>query len=326
VIDQSIALVTGGAGFIGSHLVEALLAQGGRVRVFDNFSTGSQRNLESLAPGPEIVEADLCDAEALGRAMKGVSTVFHLAAMASVARSIETPLLTHQACVTGTVNVLDMARRHGVRRVVYAASSSAYGGISTEHGQREDMPVLPQSPYAAAKLAGELYLQAFAAAYGLECVSLRFFNIFGPRQRSDSPYSGVIALFCDAMLAGRSPVLHGDGLQSRDFTYVANAVAALQNASRATGVSGKVFNVGTGKSITILDLVAALNRLLGTRIVPQFTPPRAGDVRHSLASIARAQHDLGYEVKVPFEEGLSKTLAWYQSVHRGQLVVSKNGK
>ena len=267
---QEISLVTGGAGFIGSHLVEALLASGKPVRVFDSFITGSRTNLAGMGPDLEIVEADLRDPAAVDRAMNGVSTVYHLAALASVARSIETPLATHEACATGTLNVLDAARRHGASRLVFAASSSAYGGVSAPDGQREDMPVAPQSPYAAAKLACEWYLQAFAATYGLECVSLRFFNIFGPRQRSDSPYSGVIALFCNALLAGRSPVIHGDGLQSRDFTYVANAVAALLKAGQARGVSGKVYNVGTGKTISILDLVAALNRLLGSSVGAEF--------------------------------------------------------
>jgi UDP-glucose 4-epimerase len=310
---QKISLVTGGAGFIGSHLVDALLAKGIRVRVFDNFSTGSRQNLKGLGPDLEIVEGDLSDPDSVGRAMEGVSTVYHLAALASVARSVEAPLPTHQACATGTLNVLDAARLHGVSRLVYAASSSAYGGFSTEHGQREDLPVLPKSPYAAAKLAGELYLRAFAASYSLECVSLRFFNIFGPRQRSDSPYSGVIALFCNALLQGRPPVIHGDGLQSRDFTYVANAVSALIKAAQVPGVSGNVYNVGTGKSISVLDLVAALNRLLGTHITPQVAPTRAGDVRQSQAIIERAQRDLGYEVLVPFEEGLSRTIEWYKT-------------
>ena len=214
---------------------------------------------------------------------------------------------------TGTLNVLNAARLHRVSRLVYAASGSAYGGFTTEEGQTEDLPVLPKSPYAAAKLAGELYLRAFAASYGMECVSLRFFNIFGPRQRSDSPYSGVIALFCNALLMGRPPIIHGDGGQSRDFTYVANAVAALAKAGQATGVSGRVYNVGTGTSISILDLVAALNCLLGTNITPQMAPPRPGDVRQSQAIIERAERELGYEVIVSFEEGLSRTLEWYKT-------------
>jgi UDP-glucose 4-epimerase len=197
---------------------------------------------------------------------------------------------------------------------VYAASSSAYGGLSSEAGQSEDAPTRPLSPYAAAKLSGELYAQAFAATYGLETVSTRFFNIFGPRQRGDSPYSGVIALFIAAMGAGRAPTIHGDGLQSRDFTYVTNAVQALIRAAETPGVSGKVYNIGTGRSVTVLDLVTALNRLLGTKLAPKSGPPRAGDVRHSRADISRACSDLGYEPTVSFEDGLERTLRWYREV------------
>jgi UDP-glucose 4-epimerase len=310
---SDLCLVTGGAGFIGSHLVEALLASGRPVRVLDNFSTGLRSNLAGFRPAPEVIEGDLADAHAVARAMAGVRVTFHLGALASVQRSVENPLATHQACATGTLNVLDAARRAGVRRVVYAASSSAYGGLSNADGQIEDAPMNPLSPYAAAKLTGELYCQAFAATYGLETVALRFFNIFGPRQRADSPYSGVIALFIAAMSAGRPPSVHGDGLQSRDFTYVANAVQALRKASEAPGASGKVYNVGTGRSITILELIAGLNRLLGTNLTPQHAPPRAGDVRFSRADISRARHDLGYEPGVPFEQGLEQTLRWYRT-------------
>ncbi len=309
---DELCLVTGGAGFIGSHLVEALTAQGRCVRVLDNFSTGLRDNLAGIRPAPEVFEADLADAAAVKRAVAGVKVAYHLGALASVQRSVETPDATHQACATGTLNVLDAARRQGVKRVVYAASSSAYGGLSSDKGQREDAAIQPLSPYAAAKLAGELYAQAFSATYGLETVRLRFFNIFGPRQRADSPYSGVIALFIAAMSNGRAPVVHGDGLQSRDFTYVANAVQALIKAAEAPGVSGNVYNVGTGRSVTVLDLVAALNRLLGTKLTPQHGPPRAGDVRCSRADITRARRDLGYEPTVFFEEGLEQTLHWYQ--------------
>jgi UDP-glucose 4-epimerase len=309
---QELNLVTGGGGFIGSHLVEALTARGKRVRVFDNFSTGLRSNLESIRPAPEIVEGDLGDAAAVARAVAGVRFAYHLGALASVQRSVENPAATHQACATGTLNVLDAARRAGVARVVYAASSSAYGGFSSPEGQTEDIPLMPLSPYAAAKLAGELYCQGFAATYGLETVRLRFFNIFGPRQRSDSPYSGVIALFIAAMVEGRTPAVHGDGLQSRDFTFVANAVQALMRAAETPGVSGRVYNVGTGNSITVLDLIAALNRLLGKQIVPQHGPPRAGDVRFSRADISRIRHDLGYQPTVSFAEGLEQTLHWYR--------------
>jgi UDP-glucose 4-epimerase len=309
---SAISLVTGGGGFIGSHLVAELTSRGRRVRVFDNFSTGLRDNLARIDPRPEILEADLTDAAAVARAMAKVEVVYHLGALASVQRSVEAPEVTHGSCATATLHVLDAARRHGVRRVVYAASSSAYGGLSSEAGQTEDASLQPLSPYAAAKLSGELYAQAFTATYGLETVSARFFNVFGPRQRGDSPYSGVIALFITAMAAGRVPTVHGDGLQSRDFTYVANAVQALIKAADAPNASGKVYNVGTGRSITVLDLVAALNRLLGTKLVPKFGPPRTGDVRHSRADISRARRDLGYEPAVTFEEGLHRTLRWYR--------------
>ena len=307
-----ISLVTGGAGFIGSHLVAELTAQGRRVRVLDNFSSGLRENLADIRPSPEVIEADLADAAAVARAMTQVEVVYHVGALASVQRSIESPESTHSACATATLNVLEAARRHGVRRVVYAASSSAYGGLSSEAGQSEDAPTRPLSPYAAAKLAGELYAQAFSATYGLETVSTRFFNIFGPRQRGDSPYSGVIALFIAAMAAGRVPMVHGDGLQSRDFTYVSNAVQALIRAAEAPDVSGKVYNIGTGRSVTILDLVAALNRLLGTGLVPKHGEARPGDVRHSRADISRARQELRYEPTVTFEEGLERTLRWYR--------------
>lgn len=309
---DGICLVTGGAGFIGSHLVASLVEQGRRVRVLDDFSTGQRSNLAPIESRVEIITGDLGSATAVDRAVLGVETIFHLGAVASVPRSIETPLVTHQACATGTLHVLDAARRLGVRRVVYAASSSAYGGVHAEI-QRESDPIRPLSPYAAAKLTGELYASAFAASYALETVSLRFFNIFGPRQRDDSPYTGVIALFCSAMLRGRRPIIYGDGLQSRDFTYVGNVVQALQKAAIAEGVSGKVYNVGTGSSITVLDLLAALNRLLGARIEPEFKPPRTGDVRSSRADISRARQELGYDPRVSFEEGLAKTLEWYRA-------------
>lgn len=302
-------LVTGGAGFIGSHLVEALTGRGNPVRVFDDFSTGLRENLASIRPEPEIIEGDLADPAAVMRAVSGVKVVFHIGAVASVQRSVEDPAFSHRVCATGTVNVLDAARRAGVRRVIYAASSSAYG-IPVGEVQTEEDPPRPQSPYAAAKLAGEGYAQAFAASYGLETVSLRFFNIFGPRQRADSPYSGVIAIFAAAMGAGRPPTVHGDGQQTRDFTYVANVVQALLQASQVPGVSGKTYNIGTGRRVSILDLVSVLNRLLGTNLAAQHAPPRSGDVRHSCADIRRARAELGYEPAISFEEGLGKTLDW----------------
>ena len=310
---DNLSLVTGGGGFIGSHLVDSLVADGIPVRVFDDFSTGLRQNLAHHGSRIEIVEGSLIDPSALTKATEGVRTVYHLGALASVARSVENPPLSHAACATGTLNVLDASRKAGVKRVVYAASSSAYGGASSEAGQTEEQALCALSPYAAAKLAGEFYMQAFAATFGLETVRVRFFNIFGPRQRADSPYSGVIAIFTAALTAGKSPMIHGDGLQSRDFTYVANAVQALRKAAATPGVSGEVYNVGTGSSVTVLDLVAALNKLLGTKVEPSFGTPRAGDVRFSKADISRIRRELGYNPDVSFEEGLRKTLDWYQT-------------
>jgi UDP-glucose 4-epimerase len=304
-----LCLVTGGAGFIGSHLVEGLTASAQRVRVFDNFCTGQRSNFAGIRPAPEVVEGDVGDAAAVEAAIKGVNVVYHLAALASVQQSVEKPANTHHTCATGTLNVLDAARRNGVRRVVYAASSSAYG-IPAGDVQTELDPVAPLSPYAAAKLAGELYLQAFAATYGLETVRLRFFNIYGPRQRADSPYSGVIALFAAALGSGKTPTIFGDGLQSRDFTFVTDVVQALQKAAAVPGISGLVYNIGTGKSVNLLELLTELNRLMGTKVTAHHAPPRAGDVRHSRADITRARQELGYEPRVAFADGLASTLNW----------------
>lgn len=306
---SKVSLVTGGAGFIGSHLVDALVGEGKRVRVLDDFSTGMTANLAHHEGKIEVVKGDIADPTVVREAVKEADTVYHLGALASVARSVENPLATHEACVTGTLHVLNEARQAGVRRVIFAASSSAYGGTSSEAGQVEDQVPAALSPYAAAKLAGEYYMQSFASVFPIETVRLRFFNIFGPRQRADSPYSGVIALFINAMKSGKTPAVHGDGLQSRDFTYVANAVQALRKAADTPGVSGKVFNVGTGRSVTVLDLIHALNRLLGTNLTPRHEPARAGDVRYSLADISRTQAELGYDPKVSFEEGLARTIA-----------------
>ncbi len=303
-------LVTGGAGFIGSHLVEALATDGWSVRVFDDFSTGMRQNL-NLTPNVDVVEGSVTDSAALLRAAQDCSIVFHLAALASVAKSIEDPAASHAVCATGTLNVLEAARRAGVRRVVYAGSASAYGGASDPAGQCEDTPLAALSPYGAAKLAGEFYCQAFANAFPLETVRLRFFNVFGPRQRADSPYSGVIALFIAALTSGRTPTIYGDGLQSRDFVYVSDVVNALRLAASVPGISGGVYNVGAGGSVTLLDLIDALNRILGASVVPKHGPARAGDIRHSRARIERIRADLGYLPKVTFEDGLRRTLDWY---------------
>ena len=305
-----VSVVTGGAGFIGSHLVDALVARGERVRVLDDLSTGRREN---LPPGVELVQGSVTDPAAVAEALDGAGVVYHLAAMASVAKSLEDPLLCHAVCATGTLNVIDAARRAGVRRVVYAASSSAYGSASDPAGQGEETPLRPLSPYAAAKLAGEHYLEAASACFGVETVRLRFFNIFGPRQRADSPYSGVIAIFTGLLTAGKSPTVHGDGLQSRDFVYVENCVDAILRAGSTPGVSGDVFNVGTGRGVSVVELVAALNRALGTSIEPRFGPARAGDVRFSLAKVGRIRAALGFDPKVGFEEGLKRTVDWYRA-------------
>lgn len=304
-------LVTGGAGFIGSHVVDGLLAAGKRVRVFDDLSTGERGNLPA---GVEVVRGCVTEVRELTAAAAGCAVVYHLAAMASVAKSLEDPLACHAVCATGTLNALLAAKAAGARRVVYAASSSCYGPAADPAGLSEDTPLRPLSPYAAAKLAGEHYLEAFAESFGIETVRLRFFNIFGPRQRADSPYSGVIAIFVGLLTHGKTPVVHGDGLQARDFVYVANAVQAVLKAGEVPGVSGKVFNVGTGKVITVLDLVNTLNRVLGTTVTPTHGPARAGDVRFSLAKIDRIRAELGYEPTVSFEDGLRMTVDWYRTL------------
>lgn len=307
---RDLCLVTGGAGFIGSHLVEALTASGRRVRVLDNLSTGLPANLAHVDPSPEIVNASVTDVDALRRATEGVSVVFHLAALASVQLSIEDPAASHRVCATGTLDLLDAARKAGVRRVVYAASSSAYGAGGER--QKETDPLNPLSPYAAAKLAGEMYMQAFTTSFGLETVRLRFFNVYGPRQRDDSPYSGVIAIFAGLMSAGKTPTVFGDGLQTRDFVYVSDVVQALIRASEVPGASGQVYNVGTGRGTSVLDLVDVLNRLLGTKLTARHAGVRAGDVRHSCADITKARSELGFDPRVGLDEGMAQTLAWYR--------------
>jgi len=302
------SLVTGGAGFIGSHLVEALVTRGEQVRVLDDLSTGKEANLHAVRDRIDLLTGSVADSKATCRAADGCDVIYHLAAIPSVAKSVENPRLVHEVCATGTLNVLEAARQAKVRRVIFAGSSSAYGDQPGTSRTEDDL-LLPLSPYAAAKLAGEHYASAFTAVYGLETVRLRFFNVFGPRQDPSSPYSGVIALFIAAMKQGRRPTIFGDGLQSRDFVYVENVVHAMLRAAQAANVSGKVHNIGSGGSSTILDLVAALNQLLGSNILPILAPARAGDIRLSQADIARARRDLGYEPKVSFLDGLRQTLA-----------------
>ena len=307
-------LVTGGAGFIGSHIATALVERGDSVRVLDNFSTGFRRNLEHLRDRVEIIDADVVDIKAVQTACEGVEAVFHQAALASVPRSVATPLETNAACVTGTVALLDAARRAGVRRVVYAASSSAYGDQPFVSKRETDLPA-PLSPYAAAKLAGEYYCQAFHATYGLETVAIRYFNVFGPRQDPKSEYSAVIPIFVTRMLAEKRPPVFGDGYQSRDFTYIDNVVAGNLAAAVSTSAVGHTINVACGRQFTLLDLIASINRVLGTRIEPEFAAERPGDVRESLADITLARTLLNYEPTIDFDEGLRRSIEYYKTLH-----------
>ena len=310
----SSCLVTGGAGFIGSHLVHRLVDEGYRVRVLDNLCTGNRDNLDAVSGQIEFLQADVCDLPAVMAAMDDIDVVFHQAALASVPLSIEAPLETHAACATGTLNVLDAARRFGVRRVVYAGSSSAYGD-SPEMPKRENQVPEVLFPYAAAKLAGELYCQSFAAAYDLEVVRLRYFNVFGSRQDPASPYSAVIPLFASALLSGKTPRIFGTGEQSRDFVHVSNVVSANLLAAQTPGVSGRVYNVASGRTISVLELLEQICAILDCPFQPEFHPPRAGDVLHSWADISAIRNDLGYEVLTDLPAGLEDTLAYYKQAH-----------
>ncbi|MBI4507234.1 MAG: SDR family oxidoreductase [Chloroflexi bacterium] len=308
---MALYLVTGGAGFIGSHLVAALLERGQRVRVLDDLSTGQAARLAPFAGRIELVQASLLDERALADAVRGVDLIFHQAALPSVQRSVEDPFSNHMANATGTLRLLLAAREAGAPRVVYASSSSVYGDTPTLP-KVETMPPQPLSPYAVSKLAGEHYCTVFARLFGVATVSLRYFNVFGPAQDPTSQYAAVIPRFVTAMLRGERPTIYGDGLQSRDFSYVANAVHANLLAAEADGLAGQAVNIATGRRYTLLDLVAALNRLLGTSIAPRHAPPRPGDVRHSLADTSAAAALLGYQPQVDFEEGLRRTVAWYR--------------
>lgn len=306
---MSLYLVTGGAGFIGSHLVDALLKRGDTVRVVDNFSSGKRANLPADI---DLVEGDLADDGVAARAVVGCDYVLHQAAVPSVPRSVNDPIGTNRANVDATLQVLVAARDAGVRRVVFAGSSSEYGN-SQVLPKREDMRPAPITPYALQKWTGEQYCSMFSSLYGLETVSIRYFNVFGPRQAPDSPYSGVISLFIKAFLSGQAPLIHGDGRQTRDFTYVSNVVDGVLRASTAEGVSGENINVATGGRVSLLELARALQLITGTDLAPTLGPPRDGDVKDSQADIFKARKMLGYEPTVPFEEGLRLTVDWFKS-------------
>ena len=301
--------VTGGAGFIGSHLADALVGLGARVRIVDDLANGRESNLAGAARGAEFLRGSILDEAVLSRAFEGADVVFHLAALGSVPRSIEVPELYHQVNVEGTARVLQAARRHGVRRVVYSASSSAYGNTAALP-KHESIRPDPRSPYAVTKLAGEHLMRAWALSYGIETVSLRYFNIFGPRQRHDSPYAAVIPMFAERLRRGERPVIYGDGRQSRDFTFVANAVHAnLLAGGLGRRLEGEVVNIACGARYSLLELLEAMGELLGVRAECDFEPARAGDVRDSEADIRLADELLGYRVIVPFMEGLRATIA-----------------
>jgi UDP-glucose 4-epimerase len=304
-------LVTGGAGFIGSHLAQGLVEAGHRVRVLDNLHAGRRSNLSAVAADVELIEGDCANRGMAERATRGMDVVYHEAAVPSVARSVEDPESSHRNSATATLTMLVAARNAGVRRFIYAGSSSVYGDAA-KLPKREDMPPSPLSPYAVGKLSGEQYVRIFASLYAMETLTLRYFNVFGPRQDPGSPYSGVVSLFITAMLEGRVPVLYGDGKQSRDFTYVANVVDGNLRALTAKGLHGQAVNLATGRRITLNALVKSLARALGQDGRAIRKPARVGDIRHSLADIRLARRLLGYRPTIDFETGLRLTLDWYR--------------
>ena len=302
-------LVTGGAGFIGSHLVEELVRRGERVRVVDNLVTGYRKNLATVASRVEFIEGDLAQAAVANSAAAGVDYVLHQAAIPSVPRSVTEPVFCHEANVNATLNLLVAARDAGVQRLVFAGSSSVYGNVAVLP-THEDVPLDPLTPYALQKLIGEQYLKLFTSLYGLETVTTRYFNVFGPRQDPSSPYSGVISLFIRSLLDGRAPTIFGDGEQTRDFTYVANVVDGVLKACHAPGVAGEVINVATGGRVSLNTLFGTLRSLTGADVVATYGPARRGDIRDSQADIGRARALLGYSPTVEFPDGLARTLAW----------------
>lgn len=305
-------LITGGAGFIGSHLAEELVHRGEEVRILDNFDSGTHDNIKHFAENVELIEGDIRDLEAVKKAVKGTNYILHQAALRSVPLSVDDPLSTNEINVQGTLNVLWAAREAGVKRVVNASSSSVYGG-GDKLPQVENQPPNPLSPYAVSKLAAEYYCEVFTDIYGLETVSLRYFNVFGPRQDPKSQYAVVVPIFINAGLNGKQAEVHGDGLQTRDFTFIADTVDAILLAAVAPGISGKVFNVACGKRYSVLDLLKTAEKLLGVSIKYVHTDPRPGDARHTQGDITLANELMGYEVKVPFEEGLRRTVEWFRN-------------
>ena len=302
-------LVTGGAGFIGSHIVDRLRARGDEVRILDDFSSGKHENVPQ---GVEVVEGSVADLETAQRAVAGCDFVIHQAAIPSVPRSVKDPVSSNRANVDGTLNMLVAARDAGVKRLVFAGSSSVYGE-SAVLPKREDMRPAPLSPYALQKLIGEQYCQMFTRLYGLETVTTRYFNVFGPRQQPGSPYSGVISLFIEALAQGKAPMVHGDGRQTRDFTFVGDVVTGVLKAAEAPGAAGEVINVAAGGRISLTELIRNIQMVLKTDVEPVFGPVREGDVRDSQADIAKARQLLGFTPSVPFDEGLRETIAWFQS-------------
>ena len=313
---MSLYLVTGGAGFIGSNIVEALVKKGEKVRVIDNFVSGKRENLTPFLDKIELIEGDIRNLPLLKKITKGVNYILHQAALRSVPKSVGDPLPYNEVNVGGTLNVLLAAKEAGVKRVVFASSSSIYGDTETFPEKETHLP-LPISPYAASKLAGEHYCYVFSKIYGLETVSLRYFNVFGPRQNLETQYAVVVPRFIINMLNNESPPVHGDGKQSRDFTYIDNVVAANILAAHTPGVWGEVFNIACGKDYTVLDLVKHLNGIIGKTLKPKFTPPRPGDVPRTLADISKAQKLLNLEIKVNFEQGLRKSVEWFKE-HKGE--------
>jgi len=308
---MALYLVTGGAGFIGSHAVEALIKAGNQIRVLDNFHTGKRRNLLGVENKIELIEGDIRDVSLSRQVMEKVEYVIHLAALHEVPRSVEQPVETHEVNVTGILNLLLAARDAGVKRFVYASSSAVYGDSPILPRSEDRAPLPTSSPYAVSKLAGEYYCQLFSHLYGLETVSLRFFNIFGPRQDSASNYAGVIPKFVTALLSSTPPTIYGDGKQSRDFTYVIDCVAAALRACRAPNLSGEIFNIGTGQQTTVNQLCSLLQEILHRKIPPRFGPPQPGDIKYDYADIKKAKRLLSYQPMWDIQQGLRETATWY---------------